>query len=181
MTRSPGVTPIDGLDADLIATVADDPRIGATELAKSLSVARNTVQARQSRLEAAGVLSGYTARVDLASIGFAVEAFVDLELAQDSLQQVIAGLAELPNVLEAHATTGRGDLLVRVAARTHEELQLRLQEILALPGVTRTTTHIALTTPIHYRITPLLRALTEEKGRGRSGVPRSQSGQPQTS
>ncbi|MGE0215536.1 Lrp/AsnC family transcriptional regulator [Mycolicibacterium sp.] len=163
------MTSIDALDADLIAALSDDPRISATELAQRFQVSRNTVHARLERLSAAGVLGGFSVRIKLGDIGIPVEAFVDVELAQGALQAVIDALSELPNVLEVHATTGRADLMVRIAATTHEQLQHLLQEMSDIPGVNRSTTHIALSTPVPYRIGPLLKNVTRAVGRGRSG------------
>jgi DNA-binding Lrp family transcriptional regulator len=166
------VPSIDALDADLIAALSEDPRLGPTELSERLRVSRNTVHARLARLTSAQVLDGFSARVRLAALGLAVEAFVDVELAQGALQAVIDSLAEMPHVLEVNATTGSGDLVVRVAARTHEELQSLLQEILAIDGLVRTTTRVALTTPVPYRVAPLLAHITGTAGRGRSGTSR---------
>lgn len=159
---------IDRLDADLLAALALDPRAGTTELAARLATTRNTVQARLARLAESGVLEGFSARVDLARLGLGVVAFLHLELAQGALSGVVEELRTRPAVLEVHATTGRSDLLVRVAARSHPELQAVLQDVLAVPGVLRTDTEIALTTPVPYRVGPLLEALTAERGRGRA-------------
>jgi DNA-binding Lrp family transcriptional regulator len=166
------VTSIDALDADLIAALSEDPRMGPTELSQRLRVSRNTVHARLTRLASARILDGFSARVHLPALGLAVEAFVDVELAQGALQAVIDSVAEIPNVLEVNATTGRGDLVVRVTARTHEELQALLQDILAIDGLMRTTTRVVLTTPVPYRVAPMLAHITGTAGRGRSGTPR---------
>ncbi|MFE3022789.1 Lrp/AsnC family transcriptional regulator, partial [Nocardia tengchongensis] len=50
---------IDGLDSALLRELAADPRVPILELAQRLGIARNTVQARMKRLEAAGVVRGY--------------------------------------------------------------------------------------------------------------------------
>lgn len=141
------------------------------ELAQRLGVSRNTIHARLARLADSGVVAGYGVRVRLLQAGIPVEAIVDIEIAQGALQSVIDELAKMPNVLEVHVTTGRADMMVRVAARTHEELQHVMQEMYAIRGVNRTTTHIALSTPVPYRVGPLLTHLTREAGRGRSGAP----------
>ncbi|MCU1692876.1 MAG: transcriptional regulator, AsnC family protein [Frankiales bacterium] len=163
------VSSIDRLDADLLGALADDPRAGVTELAATLQVARNTVQARLARLTASGVLKGFSARLDLDLLGLPVIAFLHLELAQGALADVIDALTERPYVLEVVATTGRSDLMVRVAAHDHAELQGLLQDVLDVPGVVRTTTEIALTTPVPYRVAPLLAHVTADRGRGRAG------------
>ena len=163
------MTSIDRLDADLLAALTQDPRAGSTELAAALGTTRNTVQARLARLRESGVLEGFGARVDLARLGLVVVAFLHLELAQGTLAAVVEELRGRAHVLEVHATTGRSDLMVRVAARSHPELQALLQDVLAIPGVVRTATEIALTTPVPFRVGPLLEALTEDRGRGRAG------------
>ena len=163
------MTTIDELDADLIAALSEDPRVSVMELAQRFRVSRNTVHARLGRLSGAGIVAGYSARVRLLEVGILVEAFVDVELAQGALQAVIDALGKMANVLEVHVTTGRADLMVRIAAGTHEELEHLIQAMYDIEGVNRTTTHIALSTPVPYRVDPLLRHVTRTAGRGRSG------------
>ena len=160
---------IDRLDAELLAALAEDPRRGVSDLAARIGVARNTVSARLARLSESGVLTGYDVRVDLTALGLPVTAFLHLQLAQGGLQGIIDALARFPEVLEICITTGASDLVVRVACPGNSELQALVQEVLAVPGVVRTTTEIALTTPVQYRVAPLLAELTAARGRGRAG------------
>jgi DNA-binding Lrp family transcriptional regulator len=162
------MTSFDRLDAELLALLAQDPRLSSSELAARLGTTRNTVHARFTRLTESGVLSDFAARLDLERLGVAVLASVHLELAQDAIDAVVTALRHRAHVLEVIATTGRSDLTVRVAARSHAELQAVVQDILAIPGVVHTVTEIALTTPVPYRVGPLLAMLTEASGRGRA-------------
>jgi DNA-binding Lrp family transcriptional regulator len=114
------------------------------------------------------MLNGFVPRLGLAEIGVAVEAFATLTLEQARFEEVVAQLAEIPNVLEIHATTGHGDLLVRLAATNHAELQDLIQRFVGLPGVSHSNTSLALTTPLPYRVQPLLDHLTRTSGWGRS-------------
>lgn len=159
---------IDRLDARLLAALSRDARVGIGDLASALGIARNTVQARLRRLTEAKVLRGYRPDVDLAEVGIAVQAFVALEIHQNELRAIAATLGDFPEVLEVHATTGREDLLVRVATSTQADLQRLVEEIVSLKGVMHSSTTLALTTPLSYRIEPLLEALTERAGWGRA-------------
>ncbi|NLU83383.1 Lrp/AsnC family transcriptional regulator [Rhodococcus sp. HNM0569] len=147
-------------------------RTGIVELASALGVARNTVQARLRRLEDAGLLRGYRPELDLAGIGITVQAFVALTLDQGRLQDVVDALTAIPEVLEIHATTGREDLLVRVATTGHPELQALIQRVVAVPGVTHSDTTLSLTNPLPFRVQPLLAHVTRDAGWGRSTPPR---------
>lgn len=152
----------DDLDLSLLRMLIEEPRAGHREYARVLGVARGTVQSRIARLERSGAITGYAAQISPAALGFTVEAFVHLHLAQGKLDHVTAGLADIPEVLTAHSTTGEGDMLCRVVARGNAHLEQIVQRLLALPGVVRTRTEIALKERIAYRVLPLLQQLREK-------------------
>ncbi|WP_100446553.1 Lrp/AsnC family transcriptional regulator [Glycomyces xiaoerkulensis] len=150
--------PIDALDARLIALFEEVPRIGVLECSRRLGVARGTVQARLDKLAARGVVRGYGPRVDPASLGYPVTAFVTLELRQAVGHDAVARrLSLIPEVLEAHTVTGTGDLLCRIVARTNAELQGVIDRVLASEGVLRASTVVALDEQIRLRTLPLVR------------------------
>jgi DNA-binding Lrp family transcriptional regulator len=122
-------------------------RPNVLELSRRLGVARNTVQARLDRLQESGVIIGWGPVVDLKAMGYDVLAFVTLEIAQGQEQAALAELTAIPEVLEIHKTTGPGDLICRVVARSNDHLHLVLEQVLAAPGVQRTTSSLALNSP----------------------------------
>ena len=150
---------IDDLDGRLIELLAAEPRVGMLEASRRLGVARGTVQARLDRLQARGVITGYGPDMDPAAIGYGVTAFVTLELRQAGGHDPVARrLAAIAEVLEAHTITGSGDMLCRVVARSNADLQRVIDAIVDLDGVVRTSTVIALDSPLPYRMLPLIRA-----------------------
>ena len=164
---------LDRLDLALLGALREHPRSGALELSRQLGVARGTVQARLQRLEDSGVVTGYGPDIDLAAAGYGVQAFVTLEIAQGALEDVTADLAAMPGVLEAHATTGSGDVLCRVAARSHGDLQQLLLELGRSGSVVRSTSVVALSEIVPLRTLPLLAA---DGGAPPARAPRHRSG-----
>jgi DNA-binding Lrp family transcriptional regulator len=158
---------LDELDIALLAELRREPRAGLLEIARRTGVARATATARLQRLERLGVVTGYGPDVDVAAAGFAVQAFVTLEIAQGALDAVRAHLEGLPGVLEAHATTGSGDVLCRVAARSNEALQQVLLDIDRSPSVARSISVVVLSELVPWRTLPLLRS-EATPGSGRS-------------
>jgi DNA-binding Lrp family transcriptional regulator len=132
----------------LFDALSETTRPNVLELSRRLGVARNTVQARLDRLQADRSITGYGPTVQLAALGFDVLAFTTLEISQGNADQVLAGLASIPEVLEVHKITGPGDLLCRIVARSNEHLEHVLEAVLTLPGIARTTTNLALASPI---------------------------------
>jgi DNA-binding Lrp family transcriptional regulator len=147
---------LDALDGRLLAALAEAPRAGILELSRRLGVARGTVQARLDKLTDRGVVTGFGPDLDLPAMGYGVLAFSTLEIAQGRLGDVVDHLREIPEVLEAHATTGQGDLHVRIVARTNDHLLQVVNRILEVQGISRTTTVIALSEQIRYRVLPLV-------------------------
>ena len=152
-------TGIDELDAKLITALAQTPRAGVMELARQLGVARGTIQARLDKLQARGVITGFDPDLHLETLGYEVLAFVTLEIAQGRLTDVVDHLADIPEVIEAHSTTGPGDLHCRVVARTNEHLQSVINRVLEVSGIVRTSTQIALTEQIGFRVLPIVKQL----------------------
>ncbi|HEX2298960.1 MAG TPA: Lrp/AsnC family transcriptional regulator [Pseudonocardiaceae bacterium] len=158
---------MDELDARLLLLLADEPRLGVLECSRRLGVARGTVQARLDRMAARGVLRGFPPQIDLAAMGYGLTAFAVLEIAQGRRAAVTDRLTAIDEVCEVHATTGQGDLLVRMVARSNDDLQRVIDAVVAVPGVVRTSTSIALSTPVPSRFRPLLERLT---GSGTTGA-----------
>jgi DNA-binding Lrp family transcriptional regulator len=160
---------IDALDARIVEVFATEPRVGVQECSRRLGVARGTVQARLDRMARDGVIRGWGPDLDPAAMGYAVTAFVTLEIRQhprdhpagrtahDAVAEQLSGV---PEVLEAHTTTGTGDMLVRIVARSNADLQRVIDRLLAADGVVRASTVIALDTQISPRVLPLLREAT---------------------
>lgn len=150
--------PLDDVDVALVHLLRTRPRTPVAELARLARVARGTAQARLERLEASGVITGFGPDVDAARVGYAVLAFVTLEIAQGQDDTISAHLRAIPEVLEVHAVTGGGDLLCRVVARSNEHLHEVLQQILSAGGITRTETQLALRTHLSRSPADLLAA-----------------------
>lgn len=147
---------LDALDVALLGLARAHPRAGVLELSRLARVARATVQSRLARMEADGIITGYGPELDLDSAGYTMQAFVTLEIAQGRLDEVARHLAAIPGVLEAYATTGQQDLLCRVAARSHQELQEALLAIGGTDLVVRSTSAILLSVVVPPRVLPLL-------------------------
>jgi DNA-binding Lrp family transcriptional regulator len=123
------------------------------------------VTARLQRLERAGVVTGYGPDVDVAAAGFGVQAFVTLDITQGALDEVTAELEATPAVLEAYATTGSSDVLCRLAASSHEELQQTLLALNRSSFVSRSTSIVVLSVVVPTRALPLLKSSPREAPR----------------
>ena len=134
----------DDLNRRLVALLQKDGRMSHAELAERLGVSRPTVIDRVKRLEADGILGGYTARVTPASVNKSTVAFVAVRYKDNNEaieQRFIKALEEEPDILEAHTIAGDDALLLKIVADTPAGIAERLRRIrvLGLMVTTRTT------------------------------------------
>lgn len=158
---------IDGLDARLIATLRENPRVGLLEVARRLRVARGTVQARLAKLERSGVITGHGPEVDAAALGYPITAFVLIELAQGRLTEAREVMSAMPELLEADAISGPQDVICRIVARDTEHLQVLVNQLLGNPAIRRCTSYIVLSRQVPPRTGPLVEATGRRADRAR--------------
>ncbi|MDA3857777.1 MAG: Lrp/AsnC family transcriptional regulator [Roseovarius sp.] len=138
---------IDETDRALLALLGQNARLPVATLARKLGLARTTVQARLDRLEASGVIAGYSLRLGHeARPGLRATALVSIE--PRSGPAVLARLKSLPQVRRVHTTSGRFDLIVTLEATTTQELDETLDRIGEAKGVRSSESLIHLSTKL---------------------------------
>ncbi len=156
---------LDRIDLGLLAALAEDPRVTVVALAEKLGLSRNTIQARMTRLEQTGVFLSYERSFAPAVLGFPLEAFVSISVRQTDLPRIVAELARIPEVVQAHRLSGAVDLLARVACRDARHLFDIDARILSLDGVERTETSLTMGEAIPFRVAGLI-GLARREPRG---------------
>ncbi len=157
------MTTLDGTDARMLLALADNPRATGVEIAARLGLARNTVQARFAKWEAARALGSFDRRVDPAALGYPLSAYVATVVDQHRLDAVVAALDAVPEVVEVCGVAGATDLSVKVVGRDAEDLYRIAGEILRIPGVERTNMALVMRQLVGPRVTPLLERLARER------------------
>lgn len=147
---------LDAVDRLLLLQLSRDHRATVVALADRLSLSRNTVQARLTRLERDGALRSFERSINPAALGYPLEAFVVVYVQQKLLTSVVAALAAIPEVVGAHGLSGQVDLLVHVLGRDTRDLFRIDGEILAIEGVDRAETSLSMGELIPHRMRQLL-------------------------
>jgi len=151
---------VDRTDARLLLALNKNPRATVLHLAQQAGLSRNTVQARLAKYESTGVLEAFERRIDPAALGYPLSAIMFVRVTQRMLSVVADELTAIAEVIEVIGVSGPTDLLVRVAAANADDLYRIAGQILAIPGVERTDTGLAMRRLVDYRLTPLLERLS---------------------
>lgn len=137
---------MDDTDRQLLGLLRDNARTPVVELAKQLRLARATVQNRIAKLEAGGVIVGYTLRLKPEAEGQRIRAITSIAIEGHHSDAVRRSLAGHPNVVALHTTNGRWDFMAELRADTLEAFDRVLTGIRSIPGIASTETSILLST-----------------------------------
>jgi Lrp/AsnC family leucine-responsive transcriptional regulator len=128
-----GVT-IDDIDHLLLDELERNARATLAEIGAAVGLSAPATKRRIDRLEAAGVIIGYTVRIDFTKVGRSIEAFTELRFAGSARVDVIAQIGDrVPEVRDVYTLTGDPDALVRIRVSSLEDLK-RVVDILRGKG-----------------------------------------------
>ena len=137
---------IDELDKKILDIISKNARIPFKDVADECGVSRAAIHQRVQRLTDIGVISGSGYHINPKKLGFHTCTYVGLSLAKGSMyKEAIEELKKIPEIVEAHFTTGPYSVIVKLYARDNEHLMTLLNErIQEIPGVMATETMISL-------------------------------------
>ncbi len=160
---------LDGFDRKLLRALQQDGRQSHVALAQAVHLSPSQCARRLAALEAAGIITGYGARLDAKALGLGVVALVAVRLDRQQASADAAfrrAVAKLPAVTECLMVTGDSDYLLRVLAPDLEAFSALLQSaLLALPGVVGVRSSLVLETVKPAVALPLLEEAPARRGR----------------
>ncbi|CDW95753.1 DNA-binding transcriptional dual regulator, leucine-binding [Thiomonas sp. CB2] len=124
---------LDRIDRRILDLLQRNGRIAMTDLASEVGLSASPCTERVKRMERAGVITGYNARINPEALGKTLLVFVEIKLASksgDVFDRVRQELLHMPDVLECHLVSGSFDYLVKFRLRGMKEYRHLLGDIL---------------------------------------------------
>lgn len=138
---------MDAVDRKIVTLLRENARRSFKDIGKHVHLSAPAVKRRVDRLEADGVIRGYSATIDPAAFGMHVEAFVDLFCDGRMPAEAIKRAVEKESaVVSAHTVAGGASAMLHVMAEDTRDLELALERIRKVEGIDRTVTEVVLST-----------------------------------
>ncbi len=137
---------MDSIDVKILNALQRNSRTSTTSISSELKISNVATQQRIQKLEKLGVIQGYTAILDHELLGYKTIAYIGifLEKAKD-YSLVLQKLKEIPEIIEAHFTTGNYSIFAKILAMDNKHLMKILSSKLqTIKGIARTETFISL-------------------------------------
>lgn len=143
---------LDEKDRLLLAALRADARQSLVELARHSGLSRSAAHERIRRLEARGVIAGYTVRLGAESERSGVEALIAVAFQHGrNCDHVVPHLTGIPSVVTCWSLAGPTDLMLLVECASNAELDTVRRQIAMTPGIATVQTHVSLRTHFDRR------------------------------
>ena len=143
---------LDKKDRLILEALQLDARQSLAAIGKRIGLSQPAMSERVRKLEDAGVIEGYGARVNLRAIGVGLQAIIRIQTTHAGIRKYLKLFEEMPEVLEADRVTGEDCFIMKVLVARIEDLEVVLDEFLKLGN---TTSSIVQSTPVALRAAPL--------------------------
>ena len=139
---------VDAIGWRILEGLQKDARLSMAELGRRVGLSAPAVTERVRRLEDAGIITGYSAQIDLKSLGRNILAYIRVSAAGQVKDRVYKVVSAMPEVLECHRATGGACFIIKVAVEDMSHLE-RVSDAFADFG--QLTTTIVLSTLIERK------------------------------
>jgi DNA-binding Lrp family transcriptional regulator len=127
---------LDEINLKIIDILERDASKPFVEIAKEVEISDATVHMRVRRLVAAGIIRRFTIATDSRLLGYDHLAFMGINIKEGSADEVNSILSQFDEVLEIHEMHGRFDLILKIRARSLEEMRdIVVNKVRKLPQI----------------------------------------------
>ena len=137
---------LDNLDRSLLKELEMDGRQSFRDLAKKTSVSVVTVAQRVRKMENDGIIKGYSAILNQEKLSYEITTITEVTVSKGKLVEVQERIAKMQSVCAVFDVTGIEDSIVIAKFRNRDEVSGFAKELLTIPHVERTNTHLVLNT-----------------------------------
>lgn len=113
---------MDAIDIKIISILQKNARTPLKVIAEKTFLSSPAVSARIDRLEKEGIITGYTAKINMVKLGYHITAFINLEVDPIQKAEFYPYIESCPNVLECNCVTGAFSMLIKVIFPSTTEL-----------------------------------------------------------
>jgi DNA-binding Lrp family transcriptional regulator len=135
---------IEEIDLRILSLLQEDCRLSFNKIARKLGISVGTAFNHVKNLEKKGVINGYTLMLDSGKLGYNLTVIVMIQAEGSFLADVETEISKSANTITVYDITGDYDAVAVAKFKDRASLNAFIKNLLALPHIKRTVTHIVL-------------------------------------
>lgn len=125
---------LDEIDKKILKILQKNGRITNLQLSKEVDLSPAPTLERVRKLEKAGFIDGYEARLNHEKLGFGLQVVIQVSLLrqiENAMQKFVLQINQIDEIVECYQLTGDFDYLLKVMVKDIKELDLLINEKLS--------------------------------------------------
>ena len=122
----------------------EDCRLSFNKIARKLGISVGTAFNHVKNLEKKGIINGYTVTLDSSKLGYSLTVIIMIQAEGRFLADVENEISKNANIVAVYDITGDYDAVALAKFKDRASLNSFIKNLLALPHIKRTVTHIVL-------------------------------------
>jgi DNA-binding Lrp family transcriptional regulator len=143
---------LDRIDVNILVELQRNGRVTNADLADAVGLSPSPCLLRVKRLQQAGYITGYNARINLAKLGDTITVFVEVTLVEHRRENFVrfeTTLQRFDEVVECHLISGGYDYLVKLVTPSLDVFQTIMETLLdSNAGISKYFSYIVVKSPI---------------------------------
>ena len=140
---------LDNVGWQILTALQEDARLSFAELGRRVGLSLPAVAERVRRLEEAGIITGYSAKINVNKIGLSIMAFIRVSTSGDRYPTFISLTCKMPEVIECHHLTGTDSFIVKVVVSSIPHLEKLITQF---SSYGQTATSVVLSSPVTEKV-----------------------------
>ena len=135
---------LEDIDLRILSLMQEDCRLSFNKIARKLGISVGTAFNHIKKLEKKGIINGYTVTLNPDKLGYNLTVIIMIQAEGNFLVDVETEISKSANTVAVYDITGDYDAVAIAKFRDRTSLNAFIKNLLALPHIKRTVTHIAL-------------------------------------
>ena len=135
---------IEEIDLQILSLLQEDCRLSFNKIARKLGISVGTAFNHVKNMEKKGLINGYTILLDSSKLGYSLTVIIMIQAEGSYLADVENEISKSANAVAVYDITGDYDAVAIAKFKDRPSLNAFIKNLLALPHIKRTVTHIAL-------------------------------------
>ena len=140
---------MDQIDKKILNMLQANARVSLKEMSKACFISSPAIAARITKMEEAGIITGYHTSINREKLNFNVKAFIMVQLEPNQKSEFYPFVQSIPNVIECNCITGDYSEVMEVIFPSTKDLDDFINEIQRRFG--KTSTQIVFSTSVDHR------------------------------